>query len=46
MGIFVQAMEDQLTAAGLNIPLLGIPESEEAGNLPSALDHLRGLLRE
>ena len=46
MGIFVQSLEDQLTAAGLNIPLLGIPESEEAGNLPSALDHLRRLLRE
>ncbi len=45
MGIFFQALQDQLTAAGLNIPLLGIPESEEAGNLHSALAHLRRRLR-
>jgi len=46
MGIFVQALDDQLSAAGLNIPLLGLPESEEAGDLPSALARLRRLLKQ
>ena len=44
MGIFVQALKDQLSAAGLNIPMLGLPESEQAGDLPSALACLRRLL--
>ena len=32
--------------AGVNIPLLGVPESEEAGELPLALARLRRLLEQ
>jgi hypothetical protein len=46
MGIFVQALDDQLSTTGLNIPLLGLPESEEAGDLPSVLARLRRLLKQ
>lgn len=46
MGIFIQALDDQFSAAGLNIPMLGLPESEEAGDLPSALARLQSLLKQ
>lgn len=45
-GIFIQALNDQLSSSGLNIPLLGLPESEEAGDLRSALARLQRLLNE
>jgi len=44
MGIFVQEFDRQLKATRLNPPFLGIPESQEAGDLPSALIELRRLL--
>jgi len=44
MGIFLEALQNQFAAAGLDTPFLGIPESEEAGSLPSAMVQLRRLL--
>jgi len=44
MGIFFEELQVQFTAAGLSVPFLGIPESEEAGSLRSAMTHLRRLL--
>ena len=46
MGIFLEALQDQFTQAGFTIPFLGIPESEEAGILQSAVAHLRRLLNQ
>jgi hypothetical protein len=46
MGIFLEVLHDQFTAAGLDIPFLGIPESEEAGCLSSALTKLRSMLHQ
>jgi predicted secreted protein len=46
MGIFMEVLQHQLEAAGLGTPFLGIPESEEAGHLGSAMTRLRGLLAE
>jgi len=43
-GIFIEALNDQLTASGLSIPFIGIPESQETGSLREALAHLGSLL--
>lgn len=43
-GIFMEILEEQLKSNGIGIPLLGIPESEEAGSLPSAMAQLCSLL--
>jgi predicted secreted protein len=43
-GIFIEALRDQLAAAGLRIPFLGVPESREVGSLSAALARLRTLL--
>lgn len=43
-GIFMEILEEQLRVDGLSIPLLGIPESEEAGDLQLAMTRLRSML--
>ncbi len=43
-GIFVEVLKDQFRVAGLRIPFLGIPESEEVGSLRSAMARLRSML--
>lgn len=44
MGIFLEVLHDQFGFAGLSIPFLGIPESEEAGSLGSAMRQIRSIL--
>ena len=44
MGIFIREIHGLLKTASLNIPLLGIPELPESGDLPSSLFELRRLL--
>ena len=44
MGICMRALDRQLKAAGMDIPLLGVPESEGAGDLRSSLRELGTLL--
>jgi predicted secreted protein len=36
-GIFVEALRRELDRAGIDVPMLGIPEVEEAGDLDAAL---------
>ncbi len=43
-GVFVEVLEEQFRAAGLRVPFLGIPESEESGSLHAALARLRSIL--
>lgn len=43
-GIFVEILKHQFKTSDLHIPFLGIPESDEAGNLNTAMAQLNKLL--
>ncbi len=43
-GLFIEALKKELNKAGLRIPVIGIPESDAAGELRKALKRVSSLL--
>jgi predicted secreted protein len=43
-GVFMDVLESELGKAGLDVPMVGIPESDDAGDLEAALKTVENLL--